>query len=187
MKIFHIFFSVLLAVCVPWVVLKGHGNSFVGVSANASGGIDAVVPSEAKGFKKIVQWGLAKVEKAFDRKVVSEMISSFLQRCDSIIKMMITNFTESMTMSYKELRDREEKRIADFDVEFKELVNLRNKIERRCLYPSTGDDRSLCVGKGIEIKDKITDLRKRREKATNALEKYESAILWCKSYNNWFC
>lgn len=185
MKIFHILFTLILVVCVPWAILQEHRSSFV--SASSEHYEDDFAVAEAKGFKKIIRWGLAKVEKVFDRQMVTEMITSFLQKCEGIIEMMMTNLKEVLTMSYKELRDKEKQRITDFDVEFSELVQLRNKIERRCLYPSNKDDRSLCVENEMEIQEKIQDLRKRREKAGKALESYEAWIEWCASYNNWFC
>ena len=66
-------------------------------------------------------------------------------------------------------------------------AKLRAQIDRRCLYATAGDERSLCVDKGIEINRKVKGLQARRAKAANAVERYDRMIAWCASYKNWFC
>ena len=88
---------------------------------------------------------------------------------------------------YESLRDVESERLKVFDGEFKAVTKLRAQIDRRCLYASAGDERSLCVDKGIEINRKVKGLQVRRAKAANAVERYDRMIAWCASYKNWFC
>ena len=52
---------------------------------------------------------------------------------------------------------------------------------------TAGDERSLCVDKGIEINRKVKGLQARRAKAASAVERYDRMIAWCASYKNWFC
>ena len=135
---------------------------------------------------RILDWGLAKVESVFDGQVVMELFSAFLSKCDEMFMLMIHSFKE-IFMSYGQLHEKEVQRLAEFDVDFNDLVKLRQKIDRRCLLSSNEDDRSLCVEKGIDIKNKIQALRKQRTKSSNAIGRYESWMAWCASYKNWFC
>jgi hypothetical protein len=135
---------------------------------------------------RILDWGLAKVESVFDGQVVMELFSAFLSKCDKMFMSMIHSFKE-IFMSYGQLHKKEVQRLAEFDKDFKDLVKLRHKIDRRCLLSSNEEDRSLCVEKGIDIKNKIQALRKQRTKSSNAIERYESWMAWCASYKNWFC
>ena len=80
-----------------------------------------------------------------------------------------------------------DRRRLNFDGEFKAVTKLRAQIDRRCLYATAGDERSLCVDKGIEINRKVKGLRARRAKAASAVERYDRMIAWCASYKNWFC
>ena len=89
--------------------------------------------------------------------------------------------------SYESLRDVESERLKVFDGEFKAVTKLRAHIDRRCLYATAGDERSLCVDKGIEINRKVKGLQARRAKAASAVERYDRMIAWCASYKNWFC
>ena len=91
------------------------------------------------------------------------------------------------TTLYESLRDVESERLKVFDGEFKAVTKLRAQIDRRCLYATAGDERSLCVDKGIEINRKVKGLQARRAKAANAVERYDRMIAWCASYKNWFC
>ena len=93
----------------------------------------------------------------------------------------------SQMFSYESLRDVESERLKVFDGEFKAVTKLRAQIDRRCLYASAGDERSLCVDKGIEINRKMKGLQARRAKAASAVERYDRMIAWCASYKNWFC
>jgi hypothetical protein len=135
---------------------------------------------------RILDWGLAKVESVFDGQVVMELFSAFLSKCDEMFMLMIHSFKE-IFMSYGQLHEKEVQRLAEFDKDFNELVKLRQKIDRRCLLSSNEEDRSLCVEKGIDIKNKIQALRKQRTKSSNAIGRYESWMAWCASYKNWFC
>ena len=94
-----------------------------------------------------------------------------------------------MFVSYETLRTNEIERLSQFDVEFKDLVKLRHKIERKCLYSNnlSPEDQSLCVDRGVEIRDKIQKLRKQRTNSAESIKRYEDMQLWCASYNNWFC
>jgi|EP00970_Alexandrium_tamarense_P009009 hypothetical protein len=141
---------------------------------------------QKKGFGKIVQWGLAKVESLYDGVLVSDLISAFITKCDKMFAIMIHSFKD-MTLSYTELHDKEVERLAQFDTEFKDLVKLRNKIDRKCVNSKGQEERSLCVDKGIEIHDKIQNLRGRRLKSAESIEWYTDMITWCASYKNWFC
>ena len=94
---------------------------------------------------------------------------------------------QEMMFSYESLRDVESERLKVFDGEFKAVTKLRAQIDRRCLYASAGEERSLCVDKGIEINRKVKGLQARRAKAANAVERYDRMIAWCASYKNWFC
>ena len=136
---------------------------------------------------RIFDWGLAKVESVFDGQVVMELFSAFLSKCDEMFMLMIHSFKE-IFMSYGQLHEKEQQRLIEFDKDFTDLVKLRQKIDRRCLLSSSNEeDRSLCVEKGIDIKNKIQALRKQRTKSSNAIERYESWMAWCASYKNWFC
>ncbi|KAL3781399.1 hypothetical protein HJC23_001602 [Cyclotella cryptica] len=86
-----------------------------------------------------------------------------------------------------DLHRNEVQRLKQFDQEFKELLKFRNKIDRKCLYATTVDDRSVCVEKGISVNSKIQDLRSRRFKSVKSIDRYEKMIAWCASYKNWFC
>ena len=57
------------------------------------------------------------------------------------------------------------------DQDVKELARLRNKIEYRCLHPRDEETRSLCVGKDMDLNDKLQAARRQR---TKLREKYEA-------------
>ena len=153
----------------------------------APAGVVAYVPQNpSRGLGAVLDWGLAKIERAFDRAVVSDLISTFLGKCDEVLAIMYRSAQEMM-FSYESLRDVESERLKVFDGEFKAVTKLRAQIDRRCLYATAGDERSLCVDKGIEINRKVKGLQARRAKAASAVERYDRMIAWCASYKNWFC
>mmetsp|Transcript_34561 Transcript_34561/g.83610 ORF Transcript_34561/g.83610 Transcript_34561/m.83610 type:complete len:196 (+) Transcript_34561:201-788(+) len=139
-----------------------------------------------RGIGRMINWGLAKLENIYDGDLVSDLITAFIAKCDHIFATMIHSFKD-MTLTYNELHESEVERLGQFDKEFKDLAKLRNKIDRKCLYSSTMDDRSLCIEKGIEINEKITTLRSQRSKSADSIERYKEMIIWCASYKNWFC
>lgn len=197
MKIVRVLFLTLLVVAVPSSIqelrhLFGPSDSRVSSRLDDFFENHDVVTYDAKpkGLKRFIQWSLVKLETMRDGDLVSDLIAKFINGYDGIIEMMISSFggwwSESTT-SYEDLRDKEQRVLKDFDEEFSQLVSLRNKIQRRCLYPSSGDDRSLCIEKEMDIHSKIHDLRSRRANASMALEKYKDWISWCASYNNWIC
>ena len=138
------------------------------------------------GLKRVINWGLAKIENLYDGILVSDLISAFITAADHIFAIMIHSFKE-LTLSYEELHTKEAERLGQFDTEFKHLVKLRNKIDRKCLYASNVEERSLCIDKGMEIQDRIQTLRSQRSKSEEAVGRYKEMIGWCESYNNWFC
>lgn len=145
-----------------------------------------VVEYNKRGIGRMLDWGLAKVESVFDRQLMNELFSAFLVKCDHMFTLMINSFAD-MSMSYSALQEREVDRLAEFDLEFSDLVKLRQKIDRRCLLASNEEERTLCVEKGIDIKNKLQALRTQRSKSSNAIERYEGWVKWCASYKNWFC
>ena len=157
------------------------------LAAAAPAGVVAYVPQKpSRGLGAVLDWGLAKIERAFDRAVVSDLISTFLGKCDDVLAILYRSAQEMM-FSYEALRDVESERLKVFDGEFKAVTKLRAQIARRCLYAAAGEERSLCVDKGIEINRKVKGLRARRAKAASAVERYDRMIAWCASYKNWFC
>lgn len=138
------------------------------------------------GIGRVFDWGLAKLETIIDGDLVSDLITTFIDKCGVLYATMIHSFKD-MTLSYNELHEKEMERLGQFDGDFKDLVKLRHKIDRKCLYSSDVEERSLCIEKGIEIHDKIQDLRSQRSKTTDAIGRYDDMIEWCASYNNWFC
>ncbi|KAL9178489.1 hypothetical protein ACHAXT_001827 [Thalassiosira profunda] len=138
-----------------------------------------------KGLGRLVDWGLAKIEKVYDVGV-SDLFAAFKVKCDHLVTIMIHSFRD-LTLSYETLHEKEVGRLKDFDDEFRDLVKMRNKIDRKCLYSTNAEDRSLCIEKGIDIHRKIEDLRGQRTKSAAAIERYKGMIEWCASYNNWFC
>mmetsp|Transcript_34233 Transcript_34233/g.72078 ORF Transcript_34233/g.72078 Transcript_34233/m.72078 type:complete len:194 (+) Transcript_34233:308-889(+) len=164
------------------------------VHASATGPADApnslaeYQPAKKKGgIGRVLDWGLAKLEHAYDGGLlVSDLIAAFITKCDHIIAIMIHSFRD-MTLSYEELHEKEKEHLQQFDQEFRGLVKLRNKIDRKCLYSKSADDRSLCIDRGIEIHEKIQELRSQRLKSEGAIERYKGMIDWCGGYNNWFC
>jgi hypothetical protein len=139
------------------------------------------------GLGKIVSWGLAKIENAIYGDVnISDLIAAFVAKFDNVLAIMVRSFAEIM-MPYEKLLVLEKERLVKFDSEFKDLVGLRNKIERKCSRVTTIDDRSLCVDRGVDIRGKIDDLRDKRSRSIDAISRYEGMIEWCASYGNWFC
>ena len=145
-----------------------------------------VVEYNKSGLGLILDWGLAKVESVFDGQLMNELFSAFLFKCEHMFTLMINSFAD-MFMSYSVLHERETKRLAVFDSEFSDLVKLRQKIDRRCLLSANKEERTLCVEKGVDIKNKLLALRTQRSKSSNAVERYEGWVKWCASYKNWFC
>mmetsp|Transcript_27175 Transcript_27175/g.56585 ORF Transcript_27175/g.56585 Transcript_27175/m.56585 type:complete len:197 (-) Transcript_27175:181-771(-) len=144
-------------------------------------------PTKKKGLKRALDWGLAKIENTFNTLIVSDLITAFITKCDDMFAIMIRSLKEMTTSTYQELHEKEVGRLVRFDTDFRELVKLRNKIDRKCLYASTVEDRSVCVENGIGIQDKIQGLRSQRSKCSDSIERYEEMMEWCASYNNWFC
>ena len=173
-------------------------------------------PRDKKGLGKILDWGLAKVERLYDGVKVADLLAAFVSRCDHLIQVMMHSFKD-MILPYTTLHKKELERLDEFDGEFKDLVKLRNKIERKCMYSTNVEDRSACVDQGIDINSKILDLKKRRLRSIKAIDRYEGQVSlslyesikqkknsqlslfpltcmlfnykieWCSSYNNWFC
>ena len=138
---------------------------------------------------RVFDWGLAKLENILnDGILISDLISAFITKCDHMFAIMIHSLRD-MFVSYETLRNKEIERLSQFDVEFKDLVKLRHKIERKCLYSNnlSPDDQSLCVDRGVEIRDKIQKLRSQRTKSAESIKRYENMQEWCASYSNWFC
>ena len=139
------------------------------------------------GLGRIVDWGLSKIDNAVHGGVrVSDLIAAFAEKCDAVLSAMVASVVE-MSMPYERLRDAERGRLARFDADFKNLVEMRNRIERRCLRAGAPEDRSACVDGGVEVRERILDLRGRRAKSADAIVRYDGMIQWCASYNNWFC
>lgn len=134
----------------------------------------------------MLEWGLAKLENIYDGVLVLDLITAFVEKCDHIVAIMIHSFKE-ITLPYDELHEMEVERLGQFDEEFRGLVKLRNKIDRKCLYTKSVEDRSLCIERGIEIHGKIQDLRSQRLKSADSIQRYEGMLVWCKLYNNWIC
>ena len=142
-------------------------------------------PTRKKGaLGRMFDWGLAKLEN--DGVLVSELVTAFLVRCERIVSMMIRSFAD-MALSYGELHEKELERLEQFDKEFRDLAKLRHKIDRRCLYSGRQEERSLCIEKGVEVNDKIRELRSQRSASADAIERYRGMLVWCASYKNWFC
>jgi len=139
------------------------------------------------GLERMLDWGLAKMESVFDGQLMNDLFSAFLTKCDHMFSLMIHSFKEMFMSSYSTLHEKEVKRLAQFDTEFSDLVKLRQKIDRRCLLSANEEERSLCVEKGVDIKNKIQALRRQRSKSSNAIKRYESWVTWCASYKKWFC
>ncbi|KAL7441702.1 hypothetical protein ACHAXH_007305 [Discostella pseudostelligera] len=138
---------------------------------------------------RVLNWGLAKIENIMnDGILISDLISAFITKCDHMFAIMIHSVRD-MFVSYDTLRRKEIERLAQFDVEFKDLVKLRHKIERKCLYSNNlnPEDRTLCVERGVEIRDKIQKLRSQRSKSAENIKRYENMHEWCAGFNNWFC
>lgn len=138
------------------------------------------------GLGLMLDWGLAKWESVFDGQVMNELFSAFLAKAEHMFTLMIHSFGD-MFKSYSALQEREVERLAQFDSEFSDLVKMRQKIDRRCLLSANEEERSVCVDKGVDIKNKIQALRSQRSKSSNAIERYESWVTWCASYKNWIC
>ena len=145
----------------------------------------AIVEYNKSGLGLVFDWGLAKWESVFDGQLMNELFSAFLLKCEHMFTLMIHSFGD-MFKSYSALQEREVERLAQFDADFSDLVKMRQKIDRRCLL-SANEERTLCVEKGVDIKNKIQALRTQRSKSSNAIERYESWVAWCASYKNWFC
>lgn len=136
----------------------------------------------------ILNWGLAKVENIYDGKFnVKDLIQTFIMKCDHIVTFMLHSWIPSLTQSYTKLHTKEVNNLQKFDEEFRDLIKLRNKIDRKCLYSSSTDDRSICVANGMDIHNKIADLKKERIKSERLIDRYDKMMDWCKDYGNWFC
>ncbi len=147
-------------------------------------------PKRSGGIGRVFDWGLAKLENILNDGIpISDLISAFVAKCDHMFAIMIHSLRD-MFLSYETLRKKEIERLSQFDVEFKDLVKLRHKIERKCLYSNnlSPEDQNLCgVDRGVEIRDKIQKLRGQRTKSAESIKRYEDMQEWCASYDNWFC
>mmetsp|Transcript_11909 Transcript_11909/g.35504 ORF Transcript_11909/g.35504 Transcript_11909/m.35504 type:complete len:186 (-) Transcript_11909:95-652(-) len=162
------------------------GPPALAVAADAASDVAAYEPKRRKGLGRVLDWSIAKLERVFDGGAVMDLISALFAKADEVFALMIRSFKE-MAFSYADLRDAEAGRLERFDDEFRGVAKLRNAIDRRCLYASAGDERSLCVEKGAEINAKVKGLQWQRTKAARAVERYEGMMEWCASYKNWFC
>ena len=173
--------------------LRGSPSSppFVGALDASCGAAGSCVAEyrpavKKRGLGRVLDWTLAQIENVFDAAVVSDLITTFLAKCDRALALLLHSFRD-MTLSYEELREREAARAVDFDREFKELAKLRNKIDRKCLHSVRPAERSLCVERGVEIHARIADLRRRRSQSAEAVARYEEWAEWCAGYGNWLC
>ena len=138
------------------------------------------------GMGRVLDWGLAKLEAVRDSVSVPDLIAAFVNKCEHALALMVRSFGD-VTLSYDQLLEREAGRLAEFEEEFRDLLKLRNRIDRKCLYASKSKERTVCVERGIEVHESIGELRAKRAKSLDAMERYEEMIEWCASYKNWFC
>lgn len=165
------------------------GDDATTTAASAADSCQIKEQKRRGGIGRVFDWGLAKLENIFnDGVLISDLISAFLAKCDELFAIMIHSIRD-MFASYETLRTKEIERLSQFDVEFKDLVKLRHKIERKCLHSNnlSSEDQSLCVDRGMEIRDKIQKLRRQRTKSAESIKRFEDMLKWCASYNNWFC
>ena len=121
----------LVAILLSSTELPGGPRSCARLAAPA--GVVAYVPQKpSRGLGAVLDWGLAKIERAFDRAVVTDLISTFLGKCDDVLAILYRSAQEMM-FSYESLRDVESERLKVFDGEFKAVTKLRAQIDRRCL------------------------------------------------------
>ena len=161
-------------------------SSVVASQSSGAAGVATYEPSRRKGLGGVFDFAVAKIERIFDRGQMSELISAFIDKCDAAFAIMLRSFKD-MSLSYAELHDKEAGRLKRFDDEFRDVTKLRGAIDRRCLYASAGDERSLCVEKGMEVNAKVKALQASRARSAAASKHFEEMIAWCASYKNWFC
>ena len=187
MKTFTRSIKLLISTLLLLSALQCSSNNVYTVAAAASEDVVAQYqpPSNNK-LTQLYSWGLAKVETLYDTAQILDLITKFFKSANNIVSIMFNSFKD-MTLSYTELHTKETQKLSIFDSEFNNLIKLRNKIDRKCLYASNVDERSICIEKGMDIHNKISDLRSQRSLSEESIERYGNMIEWCKSYGNWFC
>ena len=95
------------------------------------------------------------------------MISTQVDKAEDVLAILLRSFKD-MSLSYTTLRDGESERLRRFDDEFKNVAKLRRAIDRRCLRARDGDERSLCVEKGVDVNKTVKDLQKRRARVPSS-------------------
>ena len=161
-------------------------NVYTVAAAASSEDVAQYQPPSNNKLSQLYSWGLAKVETLYDTTQISDLITKFFKSANKVVSIMFHSFKD-MTLSYTELHTKETQKLSKFDSEFNNLIKLRNKIDRKCLYASNVDERSICVEKGMDIHNKINDLRSQRSLSEESIERYGNMIEWCKGYGNWFC
>ena len=183
MKTFTRSIKLLIATLLLLCSLQSNNHVF---TVAASEDVAQYQPPSNNKLSQLYSWGLAKVETLYDTSQISDLITKFFKSANNIVSIMFHSFKD-MTLSYTELHTKETQKLSKFDSEFNNLIKLRNKIDRKCLYASNVDERSICVEKGMDIHNKISDLRSQRSLSEESLERYSNMIEWCKGYGNWFC
>lgn len=178
--------SIKLLIATLLLLCSLQSNNYVYTAAAASEDVAQYQPPSNNKLTQLYSWGLAKVETLYDTTQISDLITKFFKSANKVVSIMFHSFKD-MTLSYTELHTKETQKLSKFDSEFNNLIKLRNKIDRKCLYASNPDERSICIEKGMDIHNKINDLRSQRSLSEESIERYGNMIEWCKGYGNWFC
>ena len=151
MKTFTRSIKLLISTLLLLSALQCSSNNVHTVAAAVSEDVVAQYqpPSNNK-LTQLYSWGLAKVETLYDTTQISDLITKFFKSANNIVSIMFHSFKD-MTLSYTELHTQETQKLSKFDSEFNGLIKLRNKIDRKCLYASNVDERSICIEKGMDI------------------------------------
>lgn len=106
---------------------------------------------------------------------LANLLHNFNSLFSKIAKLMgnMSSYVQNLFKSRSELAQDAKTRYEEVQKDVNSLIQVRNQIERHCLYPSNEETRSLCVKNEIEVNRKLQSAIRQRLQLRSRFEKYE--------------
>jgi hypothetical protein len=143
------------------------------VAANDSGALS--LTSDAKSFWGNMMDVVARPFEALRLPPLKELLATFETIFAKVSAMAVSfaNWITDRFKSYTQLANEANVQYKEVDVDVKELVQLNNKIERRCRSPKDEATRSLCIENQMAVHKKLLAARENREQLRKRYETYQ--------------
>lgn len=109
---------------------------------------------------------------------VQDLLNKFENVYLEITKMVqtVSSWIMDLFQSRAELARQAKQRLDECTTDVHELVQLRHKIEYRCLHPLDAQTRSLCIEHNIELDQKLQKARQQQKEFRQKYDKYKEYL-----------